>query len=161
MSWLPPDAASGPPIAPRHSGDPPERPRSVSRCRFRPCLGRWLRSGSPAVEVVAIRGRKEALDARIFGSPPRSLPSGYALIPGSRRCCTSNWSRGHASVSNIDRCRRHAMTPAHFRQRRPEDRPTAESFPAIFLIFVEAAQVRSVGRPIHTPARLPLREWSD
>ncbi len=25
---------------PRHSGDPPERPRSASRCRFRPCFGR-------------------------------------------------------------------------------------------------------------------------
>ncbi len=73
---------------PRHSGpsgDPPERLRSASRSGARPCLGRWLRSGSLVVEMAAIRDRKEVLEARIFGSPPRSLPSGYALIPGSRR----------------------------------------------------------------------------
>ncbi len=60
---------------PRHSGpsgDPPERLRSAFRSGARPCLGRWLRSGSPAVEMAAIRDRKEALAARIFGSPPRS-----------------------------------------------------------------------------------------
>ena len=79
------------------SGDPPERPRSASRCRFRPGFGRWLRSGSPAVEMVAIRGRKEALDARIFGSPPRSLPSGYALIPGSRRLLHFGVEAGNVS----------------------------------------------------------------
>ncbi len=76
------------------SGDSPERLRSASRSGARPCLGRWLRSGSPAVEMAAIGGRKEALAARIFGSPPRSLPLGYALIPGSRRGCTSDWIRG-------------------------------------------------------------------
>ncbi len=58
---------------PRHSGpsgDPPERLRSASRSGARPCLGRWLRSGSLVVEMAAIRDRKEALAARIFWSPP-------------------------------------------------------------------------------------------
>ncbi len=38
------------PDRPRHSGDSPERLRSASWCRFRPGLGRWLRSGSLAVD---------------------------------------------------------------------------------------------------------------
>ncbi len=53
------------------SGDSPERLRSASRFRVRPCMGQWLRSGSPAVEIGAIRGRKTAFEARIFRSPPR------------------------------------------------------------------------------------------
>ena len=99
-----PRTGSGVAPRPRHSGpsgDPPERLRSASWCQFRPCLGRWLLSGSLAVEMAAIRDRKEVLEARIFWSPPRSLPSGYALIPGSRHCCTSDWSRGEENEDDM------------------------------------------------------------
>ncbi len=72
----------------RHSGDPPERLRSAPGYWTHLCIGRSLRSGSPAVEIAAIRGQKEAFDARIFGSPPRS----------SLRATPSFWDRGTVAL---------------------------------------------------------------